>query len=259
MSAAHPARASAPPPPDAQGAHAERCNAVQDSQAQQSEALRAELEHLVHVVSHDLQAPLRAVVGFSELLGGLGQADDPRAAGYLRYVVDGAAQMQRMLAALTEYSRVETRGEPRRKVSAAACARAALDYGKGALAERIADVEIGNLPLTWADPAQLTRVFHALLDNAAKFSAPATEIRLEGSLDDAGASVLSITDCGIGIAPADHARAFELFGRLHTRTEYPGEGAGLALVRRIVQRHRGHVWFEPASPGTVVRFTIPPR
>lgn len=219
-----------------------------------------ELEQFAYVASHDLQEPLRMVSSFTQLLAQRyeGQLDE-KAQKYIRYAVDGAVRMQRLINDLLSYSRVATRGKPLEPTDTHAVLGEALRNLATLLEEQRAIVTTDELPTVPADASQLTLLFQNLVSNAVKFHGAEVPPRAHVSARDAGAEwVFSVRDNGIGIDRQYAERIFVIFQRLHTREEYPGTGIGLAVCKRIVERHGGRIWFEPApGGGTTFFFTLP--
>ncbi len=219
----------------------------------------AELEQFAYIASHDLQEPLRMVSSYVQLLakryrGKLDQdADD-----FIGYASDGALRMQKLINDLLAYSRVGTRGRSFEEVSLEAALAQALENLQLAIKEKDATVTHDPLPVVYGDSGQLTQIFQNLVDNAIKFRTvepPRVHVsaRIEG-----GQCVCSVRDNGIGIAPEYLGRLFLLFQRLHTRAEYPGTGIGLAICKRIVERHGGKIWVESnPGEGSAFYFSIP--
>jgi signal transduction histidine kinase len=233
-----------------------------------------DLTHLLHVLNHDLRAPLRAVVAFSSLLqeedsaqeGGPSSSAndtgvyvlDAERLGYLQHVLAAAREMQELLADLDTYGRISRRPSRAQRVDADLALERARSGLRLELEATEALLEVGPLPPVLADPDQVGMVWHHLLRNALTFRAGKPHICISG--ERLGVEVLfRIRDDGIGISPADAERVFDLFVRLHARDAYPGHGAGLSFVRKIVEHHGGRTWVE-ASPadhgGTCVCFTL---
>jgi PAS domain S-box-containing protein len=219
-----------------------------------------ELEQFAYVASHDLREPLRAITGFANLLGTRyrGQLDSV-ADEYLGHLKDGASRMQGLISDLLEYSRVGN-GLETTRVDMNAC----LDRAKANL--RVAIQESGarvivdeRLPEVWADASLLTLVLQNLLGNAIKFHK--TEVPPEihlGSRREGSEWVLWVRDSGIGIPDGQSNRIFQIFQRLHSRDEYPGTGIGLAICKKIVERHGGRIRYESkVGQGTTFEFTLP--
>ena len=219
-----------------------------------------ELEHFAYVASHDLQEPLRKIGSFSELLARKYQDRlDEKAGTYISYIVDGAHRMQGLINDLLSFSRVATKG---RAFSAVNCnevmGRVRQDM-EVAIQECGARLLVDDLPTVMADNIQLGQVFQNLIGNAIKYRNPGAgpEIRVE-SRKSGNEWVFAVSDNGIGIDPQHFERIFQLFQRLHTREEFSGSGIGLALCKKIVERHGGRIWVEstPGS-GSTFFFTLP--
>jgi light-regulated signal transduction histidine kinase (bacteriophytochrome) len=218
-----------------------------------------ELEQFAYVASHDLQEPLRMVSSYTQLLAQRyeGQLDD-KAKKYIDYAVDGAVRMQRLINDLLTYSRVGTRAKPLEPTDSHSVLGEALRNLQSAIEESRAMVTNDDLPTVRADASQLAQVFQNLIANAIKFRGefpPRIHVSARGRERE---WVFSVNDNGIGIDPQFKDRIFVIFQRLHTKQEYPGTGIGLALCKRIVERHGGRIWFE-SEPGKGSTFflTIP--
>jgi PAS domain S-box-containing protein len=218
-----------------------------------------ELEQFAYVASHDLQEPLRMVASYTQLLAERYQGQlDARADRYIAYAVDGAKRMQGLINDLLTLSRVGTRTIPFAPVRCdEVIAEVVRDLGK-AIEDCGARLSLGPLPTVLADRTQLGQVFHNLLANALKFRGEATPA-LEVSARREGARWrLCVADNGIGIAPQYHERIFIIFQRLCEWGKYPGSGIGLAIVKKIVERHGGRVQVESAAgEGARFSFTMP--
>lgn len=218
-----------------------------------------ELEHFAYVASHDLQEPLRMVSSFTQLLARRYQGRlDKDADEFIAFAVDGANRMQRLINDLLQYSRIGTHGRQPEPTDAEEVLNRALMDLKLALAENRVEVTHERLPVVLADSQQLEQLFRNLIGNAIKFhgdSPPRVHIRAERS---DGAWMFSVKDNGIGIDPGQHERIFEIFQRAHTRKEYPGTGIGLAVCKKIVERHGGRIWVESEpGRGADFRFVLP--
>jgi len=219
----------------------------------------AELEQFAYVASHDLQEPLRMVIGYVQLLEKrLTDKLDQDTRELMGFAVDGAQRMQNLVLDILAYSRVGTKGQALAPVDSAAALKEAL----GLLASRIADtgakVDAQSLPVVMADRTQLAQLFQNLIGNAIKFCKDhAPRVRVDAA-HEAGRWRFSVRDNGIGIAPEYRGQLFVVFKRLHTRREYPGTGIGLAICKRIVERHGGEIGIESApGGGSVFWFTLP--
>jgi len=218
-----------------------------------------ELEQFAYVASHDLQEPLRAVASCVQLLKKryAGQID-ARADEFIRHAVDGAKRMQQLIDDLLAFSRVSTRSGKFEMVDSGKVFEEVLARLATSISESDAVVTCQELPRVRAEKVQLGQVFQNLLGNALKFrSGPRPEIQVsaEQRADDWH---FSIRDNGIGIDPQYFERIFKLYQRLHSRTQYPGTGIGLAICLKIVQRHGGRLWVE-SQPGcgSTFHFTLP--
>jgi signal transduction histidine kinase len=218
-----------------------------------------ELEQFAYVASHDLQEPLRMVSSYTQLLAQRyeGQLDD-KAKKYIHYAVDGAIRMQTLINDLLAYSRVGTQAKPLEPTDSHAALGEAIRNLAAMIEENRAVITNDDLPTVRADAAQLVLLFQNLLANAIKFRRQDLP-RVHLSAQDQGREwVFAVKDNGIGIAPQHAERAFVIFQRLHTREEYPGNGIGLAVCQRIVERHAGKIWFESEpGKGSTFFFTVP--
>lgn len=214
----------------------------------------AELQHFAYAASHDLQEPLRMVLGFTDLLNGRLQGElDEKSEEFMQQVVEGAHRMKQLLDGLLAYSRVTTQGEELRPVSSRGALERALANLRREVDESGTEVTIGELPEVLADGEQLTQLFHGLLDNSIKFRRNGSNAVRVSARERAGSWRFCVEDSGLGIAAKDAERVFKIFQRLHGRSEYSGVGLGLALCQRIVQRHGGEIWVE-SEPAVGSRF-----
>jgi PAS domain S-box-containing protein len=228
--------------------------------AAELERSNRELEHFAYIASHDLQEPLRMVTSYLQLLerryrGKLDQdADD-----FIAYAVDGATRMHLLINDLLTYSRVSTRAKPFEPTNCSDILSHALSNLGVAIEESEATITFDDLPIVEADATQLTQVFQNLISNAIKFHKkdvpPCIHVSAERQEDGWR---FSVRDNGIGIAAEHTERIFLIFQRLHTREEYPGTGIGLAVCKKIVERHNGRLWVESKpGEGSTFYFTIP--
>ncbi len=219
-----------------------------------------ELEHFAYVASHDLQEPLRTVSSFSQLLARRYKGKlDNEADEFITFIVEGAMRMQTLINDLLAFSRIGTRGEPFAPLDCEGILQAAKENLDAAIAESRAVVTHDRLPTLSADPTQLTQLFQNLLANAIRFRRPEEPPRIHVSAArQDGAWRVSVRDNGIGIDPQYFDRIFIIFQRLHGRDEYPGTGIGLALCKKIVERHGGSISVESEpGKGSTFHFTIP--
>jgi signal transduction histidine kinase len=210
---------------------------------------REELSSFVYVASHDLQTPLRMVVGYTDLLQRrYGHVLDERAAKYIEQAGDGARQMRAMLDGLLTLSRVFTRARKRVAVDVAALLAEAQVRLRARIADSGARITHDPLPTVTGDPVQLVQALEQLLDNAIKFHGaepPAIHVSAQRAR---AAWILSVADNGIGMESERLGSIFAPFQRLHPPRTYPGTGLGLTIVAKIVERHGGRVW-ATSQPG----------
>jgi two-component system, OmpR family, phosphate regulon sensor histidine kinase PhoR len=220
-----------------------------------------DLEQFAYVASHDLQEPLRMVTAYMDLLESTYKGRlDKDADQFIAFAVEGAHRMQQLINDLLTYSRVTARWkEPRRVEVQAAFDRAVADL-RGMIAETGTEIAHDPLPEVQGDETQLAQLLMNLFSNAIKFRGDQPpRIRL-GASREAGQWVFSVRDNGIGMEPRDFDRIFQVFQRLHTRQKYAGSGIGLAICKRIVDRHGGRIWVESEpGRGSTFYFTIPDR
>ncbi|MGA3282644.1 MAG: PAS domain S-box protein [Smithella sp.] len=220
-----------------------------------------DLEQFAYIASHDLQEPLRAVAGFMGILKKKYQDKlDDDARKYIDYAVEGAERMQTLINGLLAYSRVGTRGEDLKPMSMQTVFYTAINNLQVAIDESKAVITHDELPDITADAAQMTQLQQNLIANAIKFCDKGLpEIHLIARREDQH-WVFGIRDNGIGIETQYFERIFLIFQRLHTRNQYPGTGIGLALCKKIVERHAGRIWVE-SEPGcgSTFYFTIPDK
>lgn len=218
----------------------------------------AELEQFAYIASHDLQEPLRMVASYTELLGQKyrGKLDD-KADKYIHYAVDGAKRMQRLVSDLLAYSRVGSQGKEPAPIALSAVARRVGELLAQPLADANAVLVVDDLPTVVADEGQINQLLQNLVGNALKFRGedpPRITIRSRRVTDR---WEVAVTDNGIGMDMQHADRIFDMFQRLHERGAYEGSGIGLAIAKRIVERHGGRIWVqsEPGK-GSTFRFTL---
>ena len=221
----------------------------------------ADLEQFAYVASHDLQEPLRMVTSYLQLLERRYKANlDQDASDFIAFAVDGAARMQTLIQDLLTYSRVGTRGASFEPTDCQAVLEQVLQNLEVAIAESDAEVSSGSLPSLSADASQLAQLLQNLIGNAIKFrgdNPPRIHVDAEPRSDH---WLLSVRDNGIGIDPRFSDRIFQVFQRLHGIGQYPGTGIGLAVCKKIVERHQGAIWVESQeNAGATFYFTIPFR
>jgi PAS domain S-box-containing protein len=219
----------------------------------------AELEQFAYVASHDLQEPLRMVTGYLQLLERRYQGQlDADAQEFIRFAVDGATRMKSLIEDLLRFSRAGTQNVSFRKVAGAALLHDALANLSAAIQECSARIVSDPLPELLGDPGLLTQVLQNLIGNAVKFRRLGQPRIHVGATWQGNEWVLAVRDDGIGMDSAHLDRIFRIFERLHTADRYPGTGVGLAIAKRIIERHGGRIWVE-SSPGagSTFYFSLP--
>jgi PAS domain S-box-containing protein len=228
-------------------------------QAEELKASNTELEQFAYVASHDLQEPLRAISGYAQLLSeNYANSLDDKGKGYAQRTVEGAQRMQKLISDLLEYSRVSRKGNLFTPTDLAESVRDAMVLLDASILDTNAVIEVSNMPIVMADSSQMVRLMQNLIGNAVKYRSEATpEIEISSARNDDGFWAIRVKDNGIGIAPEHAERIFVIFQRLHSRSEYPGTGIGLAVCRRIIERHGGKLHVEQNSgPGSTFVFTL---
>ncbi len=223
------------------------------------ERSNAELQQFAYVASHDLQEPLRMVSSYMGLIERRYKGQlDADADDFIGYAVDGAKRMRMLINDLLEYSRVGTQGKAFGPVDCETLLNRVLDHLQLLIEDSSATVTHDRLPTVIGDSAQLMRLFQNLIHNSLKFkndSPPLIHVSAEQCY---GNWLFSFHDNGIGIDPQYADRIFVIFQRLHNRDEYPGTGIGLAICKKIVERHGGRIWFQSEQgKGATFLFTIP--
>ncbi|HWB59275.1 MAG TPA: ATP-binding protein [Chthoniobacteraceae bacterium] len=237
-----------------------RTEAKLAEQAAELKRSNLELEQFAYVASHDMREPLRAVSGCAQILKNNCQGKlDGNADAMIGHIVDGAKRMADIIDDLLALSSIGSKGKPFEKTEIEKPLALALKNLSVAIRERGAAIHHDALPTLPVDASQIALLFQNLIGNAIKFcDGRAPEIRVGAAKDANGSWTISVRDNGIGIEPKYFERIFGIFQRLHTRSEYPGTGIGLAICKKIVERHGGRIWPE-SSPGegTVFYFTLP--
>ncbi|MBV8032091.1 MAG: PAS domain S-box protein [Betaproteobacteria bacterium] len=219
----------------------------------------SELEQFAYVASHDLQEPLRMVSSYTQLLlRRYGDRLDGDAKEFMAFIVDGASRMKQLIEDLLAYSRVGTRGKELKPVAVEAPLRRAITNLRAGIEESGASISFDALPTVMADEMQIAQLFQNLLGNALKFrSASVPRIHVAAAEKDKEWE-FSVADNGIGIEPQYFERIFMVFQRLHNKGEYPGTGIGLAIYKKVVERHGGRIWVSSTlGEGTTFHFTLP--
>lgn len=233
-----------------------QAEAVQDLQRS-----NGDLQQFANVVSHDLQEPLHVISGYLQVLSEeYRERLDADGREYIGHALDASDRLLRMIRSLLDYSRVETKAKMLERVETSDVLSIALDNLSAAIGERCATVvTAGDFPVLLGEPSQLIRLFQNLIGNALKYHRPGETPLVEVAVVRQGNEWLfSVRDNGIGIDPKHFERIFGVFQRLHARSEYEGTGIGLAIVRKIIERHNGRIWVESApGQGSTFFFTLP--
>ncbi|MBF0324965.1 MAG: PAS domain S-box protein [Alphaproteobacteria bacterium] len=231
-------------------------------QAISLEASNAELEQFAYVASHDLREPLRMVNSFVTMLSKrYGDKLDDEARDYIAFAQDGAVRMDRLILDLLEYSRVGSLDRPLSPTPLGQCIDLACRNLLLAIDESGAAIDRGtDFPMVMANEEELVRLLVNLIANALKYRAPDRAPRITISSERRDDDILvTIADNGIGIAPEYFERIFRIFQRLHGRDRYEGTGIGLAICKKIVERHGGRIWVESVpDQGSSFHFTLKP-
>lgn len=241
---------------DLKQAKAERDRLQASQELQRS---NTELQQFAYVASHDLFEPLRMVTSYLQLLEQKCAANlGPQGVEFLHFALDGAKRMDALIQDLLGYARLERRGRRFEPADCEEIFKQSVANLKVAMEETGTTVTHEPLPTVQGDPVQLTQVFQNLIGNAIKFRGerpPRLEVRAERRGDH---WLFVVRDNGIGIDPRFFNRIFDIFQRLHTRSEYPGTGIGLAVCKKIIERHGGRIWVESvAGEGSSFFFTLP--
>lgn len=224
----------------------------------------AELEQFAYVASHDLQAPLRGIVSFSQLLARrlkaqMGEALDADCRDYLQFIDEGARRLRDVINDLLEFSRAGAVTGEMQLLPLQDALQQALTELEPVLRSTRAEVQVSALPQVMGEATQLAQLLRNLVDNAIKYVAVDVEPRIRIEAEASGPwARIRVVDNGIGIPEEHHARVFQIFQRLHGAESYPGTGVGLAICKKVIDRHGGELWVEPApGGGSAFCFTLP--
>ena len=220
-----------------------------------------ELRQFAYIASHDLQEPLRMVTNFGQLLQrSMPDDTDAESNEWLGYVVEGGQRMQSLIRDLLEYSEIGYQSRPFQSVKLERVVQLVLSNLRASVQDTQAEITCDELPTIVGDKPQLAQLLQNLISNAIKFhDKPPPTIHLAAQLQD-DEWIISVRDRGIGIAPEFYSRIFEFFRRLHNRDRFPGTGIGLAICKRVVERHGGRIWVESTpGEGSTFFFTLPVR
>ena len=218
-----------------------------------------ELGQFAYIASHDLQEPLRMVASYTQLLSRRYKGRlDSDADEFIAFAVDGAGRMQRLIQDLLAYSRVGTKGSDLLETSSEEAMQQSLINLREAIRESGALVTHDPMPAVLADETQLVQLFQNLIGNAIKYQKPGEpRIHISAAMDGGKKWIFSVKDNGLGIDPQYFERIFGMFQRLHKRDEFAGTGIGLAICKKIVERHGGSISVESApGQGSTFRFAL---
>ena len=221
----------------------------------------ADLKQFAYAASHDLREPLRSIAGFVKLLEKRYKGKfDEKADEFTDYIIDGVKRMERLIHDLLEYSQVDAKGKDFWPVNCSVALQEAANNLRSAIEESGAELTYDLLPTLIADSSQLSRLFQNLMSNAIKFRGN-EPLKIHISAQQKGDEwIFSVRDNGIGIDPQFFERIFVIFQRLHTKEEYKGTGIGLAICKKIVERHGGRIWVESEpGAGSIFHFTLPSK
>jgi len=227
--------------------------------ARELERSNGELEQFAYVASHDLQEPLRSVQSYLQLLKRrYGEKLDQDADEFIDFAVDGAKRMRQLIEDLLTYSRVSSRGRPPEPTNLDEVVDHVMRGLSAAVEECGATITRDPLPCINGDRAQLKQLYQNLISNALKFRKDnAPHVKLSAEKEGAFWR-LGVSDDGIGMNPKYAEKVFEIFKRLHSKDEYEGTGIGLAICKKIVERHGGRIWVESRlGEGSTFCFTLP--
>jgi light-regulated signal transduction histidine kinase (bacteriophytochrome) len=233
---------------------------VLETENQKLRDFNQDLEDFAGIVAHDLQAPLRSLTMFSELLAKeFSDKLNPEAISYINRITDGGSRMQTFIQDVLTYSRAGKNQQTWVYADLQELVANVMQNLQAAIVESNAIVEVNNLPRSiLVNPTEIAQLFQNLIDNSLKFKSDRRpQIQIQGQQQSAQ-WLISIRDNGIGIQPQFHQQIFQIFQRLHSPSQYPGTGIGLSICQKIVSRHHGKIWLESQlGEGSIVYFTLP--
>lgn len=217
-----------------------------------------ELEQFAYVASHDLQEPLRMVTSYLQLLEKRYENQlDEDAQEFIYYAVDGAKRMQSLISDLLSYSRIKSRAKSMKNVDFQEIVERAKEHLKFMIEESEAEITYDELPTLKVDRGQMVQLIQNLINNSIKYNDNKPVIHISAKKQNSE-WIFSVTDNGIGINAKYSERVFQIFQRLHTKREYSGTGIGLAICKKIIERHNGKIWVESEeNNGATFYFSIP--
>jgi light-regulated signal transduction histidine kinase (bacteriophytochrome) len=224
------------------------------------ERSNAELEQFAYVASHDLSEPLRMVTSYLQLLRRRYRGQlDADADEFIEYAVDGAGRMRDLIDDLLTYSRAGRADHPFERVDTQALVERIAETARVQAEGATPRIAVEQLPAVAGDPHALGQLFQNLIGNAIKFVPIDRVAEVRVSAERAGEMWrFEVADNGIGLDPEHADRIFRMFQRLHTRDDYPGTGIGLAIAKKVVERHGGRIWAQPGPEGgSCFGFTLP--
>lgn len=217
-----------------------------------------ELERFAYVASHDLQSPLRTIASYLQLLE-MRYKDklDKEAMEFVEFSVNGAKRMQTVIHELLNYSKISSVRKPFTKINAGSVVNEVLKNLESHIKQTHAEIEVGELPEIFCEPNQMFQIFQNLIDNGVKFVKDKTPVVKISATEKDTEWEFTVSDNGIGIKDEYKEKIFQIFQRLHSQTEYPGTGVGLAICKKIAELHGGRIWVESKlGEGTTFHFTV---
>ncbi len=237
----------------------DRFNSIRKRFEEKLKKSNDDLQQFAYIASHDLQEPLRTVVNYLALLQRKNMDKlDPKSQEYINFAMDGGERMRQLIDDLLEYSRVDSQGKEFTPVNMQDVIDETLAILKSRIEESNVQVITGPLPVISGDETQMIRVMQNLIGNAIKFHGPEPPKICVSASEGRNEWTFAVKDNGIGLDMQYSDKIFQMFQRLHNKEEYPGTGIGLAVTKKIVERHRGRIWVESEEgKGATFFFTIP--